>query len=234
MLKFIKQSIKTGMVTQSLPELREGFSKFKGLPLMEQVMWNPEVFENSVNLCPSDAMTFDDGKEGEPSRFRLLMGRCISCGLCEEAFPELFRLSERQDLSVRDPNDLIRTISPEEKTPVLTYEKDTENVGFKVKNQIQKFFGRSLHIREVDTGSCNACEWEITALTNPFYDIQRFGIDFVASPRFADMLLVTGPVTRSMEEALLKTYEATPDPKWVVAVGACACDGGIFRKTIPP
>jgi Ni,Fe-hydrogenase III small subunit len=88
--------------------------------------------------------------------------------------------------------------------------------------------GRSLSIREVDAGSCNGCELEIHALNNAFYDLERFGLRFVASPRHADVLLVTGPVTKNMREALLRAYNATPDPKWVVAIGACAVDGGIF------
>jgi Ni,Fe-hydrogenase III small subunit len=88
--------------------------------------------------------------------------------------------------------------------------------------------GRSLSIREVDAGSCNGCELEIHALNNPFYDLERFGLRFVASPRHADVLLVTGPMTLNMREALERTYAATPDPKWVVAVGDCAWDGGLF------
>ena len=88
--------------------------------------------------------------------------------------------------------------------------------------------GRSLAIREVDAGSCNGCELEIHALNNAFYDLERFGIRFVASPRHADVLLVTGPVTKNMREALMRTHAATPDPKWVVAVGDCAVDGGVF------
>src|SRR5690554_718294 len=88
--------------------------------------------------------------------------------------------------------------------------------------------GRSLSIRQVDAGSCNGCELEIHALNNAFYDLERFGIRFVASPRHADVLLVTGPVTKNMRDALARTYAATPDPKWVVAVGDCAANGGIF------
>jgi Ni,Fe-hydrogenase III small subunit len=88
--------------------------------------------------------------------------------------------------------------------------------------------GRSLSIREVDAGSCNGCELEIHALNNVFYDLERFGLRFVASPRHADVLLVTGPVTAHMREALERTYQATPDPKWVVAVGDCARNGGVF------
>ncbi len=92
----------------------------------------------------------------------------------------------------------------------------------------RKRLGRSLSIREVDAGSCNGCELEIHALNNAFYDLERFGLHVVASPRHADVLMVTGPVTRNMREALRRTYDATPGPKWVVAVGDCARDGGLF------
>jgi Ni,Fe-hydrogenase III small subunit len=88
--------------------------------------------------------------------------------------------------------------------------------------------GRSLSIRHVDAGSCNGCELEIHALSNPYYDLERFGLKFVASPRHADVLLVTGPVTHNMLEALRRTWRATPDPKWVIAAGDCACTGGMF------
>jgi Ni,Fe-hydrogenase III small subunit len=97
-----------------------------------------------------------------------------------------------------------------------------------VENSARRRLGRSLALRQVDAGSCNGCELEIHALSNAFYDLERLGIHFVASPRHADVLLVTGPVTKNMREALERTYRATPDPKWVVAVGDCALDGGIF------
>jgi Ni,Fe-hydrogenase III small subunit len=97
-----------------------------------------------------------------------------------------------------------------------------------VNKEAQIKLGRSLSIRQVDAGSCNGCELEIHALSNAFYDLERFGLRFVASPRHADVLLVTGPMTKNMREALERTYHATPGPKWVVAVGACAADGGIF------
>lgn len=113
----------------------------------------------------------------------------------------------------------------------MTIEDEMEIMGQRLHEKIKKLFGRSLHIREVDAGSCNACEVEVTALSNPVYDIERFGIHIVASPRHADMLLVTGPVTRNMELALLKTYNAAPEPKLVVAMGSCACNGGIFGET---
>jgi Ni,Fe-hydrogenase III small subunit len=106
-----------------------------------------------------------------------------------------------------------------------------ETIGKELKAEILKKFGRSFHIREVDTGSCGACESEIISMTNPLYDIQRFGIDFVASPRHADALLVTGPVSKNMRVALKKTYDAMPSPKIVITLGNCALDGWIFKDS---
>jgi Ni,Fe-hydrogenase III small subunit len=103
-----------------------------------------------------------------------------------------------------------------------------EQVGIEIKTMIDRRFAGSLAIRQVDAGSCNGCELEIHALNNPYYAIERFGVHFVASPRHADALLVTGPVSRHMEAALRRTFDAMPGPRWVVAAGACACDGGEF------
>jgi len=118
-------------------------------------------------------------------------------------------------------------------TEKYTAPKDAEleALGIAIKRRIDKKFSGSIAIRQVDAGSCNGCELEIHALNNPFYDIERFGIHFVASPRHADVLLVTGPVSRHMQTALLRTYEATPNPKWVVAVGDCAVCGGEFGQS---
>lgn len=99
-----------------------------------------------------------------------------------------------------------------------------------LRKRIKEVLGQSLHIRHVDTGSCNGCDFEMSTLLNPIYDIQQYGIDFVASPRHADLLMVTGGVTRNLEEALRKTYDAAANPKMVMAIGACACSGGIFGE----
>jgi Ni,Fe-hydrogenase III small subunit len=104
-------------------------------------------------------------------------------------------------------------------------------VAQQIGERARKLFGRSLHIVEVDAGSCNGCELEISALSNPYYDMERFGLHFVASPRHADCLLVTGPVTRNMAEPLRRTYEATPDPKIVIAIGDCAINCGVFKDS---
>jgi Ni,Fe-hydrogenase III small subunit len=104
-------------------------------------------------------------------------------------------------------------------------------LGDEIAGQGRRLFGRSITIREVDTGSCNACELEIHALNNAIYDVERFGMRFVASPRHADVLLVTGPVSRNMKVALERTFAATPAPKWLVAVGDCACGCGVFADS---
>ncbi len=100
----------------------------------------------------------------------------------------------------------------------------------RLNDEVLKFLGRALAIRHVDAGSCNGCELEIHAVNNPYYNLEGLGIKFVASPRHADLLLVTGPVSRNMEQALRRTYDATPEPKLVVAIGDCGCDGGIFGE----
>jgi Ni,Fe-hydrogenase III small subunit len=108
-----------------------------------------------------------------------------------------------------------------------------EEVAAALDRAARRRLGRSLSIRAVDAGSCNGCELEIQALNNAFYDLERFGLRFVASPRHADVLLVTGPVTKNMREALERTYRATPDPKWIAAVGDCAIDGGSLPGATP-
>jgi Ni,Fe-hydrogenase III small subunit len=113
--------------------------------------------------------------------------------------------------------------------PLSAGNPESSEIARAVDARARKIFGRSLAIRQVDAGSCNGCELEITALGNPVYDCERFGVRFVASPRHADLLLVTGPVTRNMEVPLRKTWEATPDPKLVVAVGDCARTCGVFQ-----
>ncbi len=132
---------------------------------------------------------------------------------------------------------MLRLFSKTLKTGVVTERvkkpksDELEQLGIEVKQQIDRYFKGSLAIREVDAGSCNGCELEIHALNNPIYDVERFGVHFVASPRHADVLLVTGPVSRHMQTALLRTWQATPEPKWVIAAGDCAVCGGEFGES---
>ncbi|MFA6217803.1 MAG: hydrogenase [Candidatus Omnitrophota bacterium] len=122
-------------------------------------------------------------------------------------------------------------VTQEVKLPEQARLQEVESLGKELKDVILALYGRSLHLREVDTGSCGACESELISLNNPLYDIQRFGIDFVASPRHADALVVTGPVSKNMVLALKKTFACVPEPKFVITIGDCACQGGVFAQS---
>jgi Ni,Fe-hydrogenase III small subunit/formate hydrogenlyase subunit 6/NADH:ubiquinone oxidoreductase subunit I len=193
------------------------------------------------NICLSNAIRVRN-IENNSTQVTLDDAKCFLCGRCEEVYPSLFRMEKNLNPPVKNKEQLIdlvelepqhlntgsKNLSLNEKnSKVLDYEQ----IGNELKERINSLFGRSLAIRQVDGGSCNGCEIEITSLNNPIYDIERFGVHFVSSPRHADVLLVTGPVSRNMVVALKKTYQATPNPKIVIAVGACACSGGIFGDT---
>lgn len=195
--------------------------KFRGKVTFtsETVSDNQNRFEN---ICPTLALSLKNN-----DTMAVDNAKCIMCGNCAEAFPKLIKIKNKCPSPTRTKNQLIQYSVTQEFLP----EKSYEQIGKELQEKIKKLFGRSLAIREVDAGSCNGCEIEITALNNPIYDIERFGIHFVSSPRHADVLLVTGPASRNMETALLRTYQATPNPKIVIAVGACACSGGIFGDT---
>jgi Ni,Fe-hydrogenase III small subunit len=133
-----------------------------------------------------------------------------------------------------DPGDQKGVQMPEQGAPGGPPQdgaSEIERTGAALRLAAQRLFRRSLHVRQVDAGSCNACEFEVNSLTGPFYDLQRFGIDIVASPRHADLLLVTGPVTRHLRAALLDSYAAMPEPRLVAAMGVCAIHGGVFAKS---
>ncbi len=173
-----------------------------------------------VDSCPTRALSPTDKKT-----IAVDHGKCIMCGHCSQVAPKLVTIQSKPASPVKDKMQLLEYSDPQ------TLEKSYEGIGNNLREKIKKIFGRSLAIRQVDAGSCNGCEIEIAALNNSIYDIERFGVHFVASPRHADVLLVTGPASKNMEDALLRTYEATPGPKIVIAVGACACSGGIFGNT---
>ena len=188
---------------------------------------NSELCRRVEDVCAPNAIA---SKEVD-GRLQLALdkGRCIICGLCQEAAPALFEVKSKFARPVKRRSDLV-VAQLSEIAPNIT-EASHEELGRQLSEKIAKTLGRSLAIREVDAGSCNGCEVEVVALNNAVYDIERFGVHFVASPRHADVLLVTGVGSRNMESALRRTYEATPDPKVVVAIGACASTGGIFGDT---
>jgi Ni,Fe-hydrogenase III small subunit/formate hydrogenlyase subunit 6/NADH:ubiquinone oxidoreductase subunit I len=242
MLRILKKALRGEIATNSYPRVvEEPPDGFRGKPVIDFTRCT--ACDSCAQACPTSAITVQEEKEGPGERtVAIHYGDCIFCGECEAACPGAIHLTKEFQLAVTDKSELTtralyrrgndgayRYAGLPAETPPL--EASVEEIGIALKKKARRIFGRSLHIREVDAGSCNGCEVEITALNNPVYDIQRFGVHFVASPRHADMLLVTGPVTRNMEIALKQTYDATPGPKLVVAVGACAIGGGVFGKS---
>jgi Ni,Fe-hydrogenase III small subunit/formate hydrogenlyase subunit 6/NADH:ubiquinone oxidoreductase subunit I len=240
MFKILQKTVSTGIVTVNYPaEPIKISDRFRGRPSFDFDKWKDA--RPAADVCPTGAISLSDKRDSR--KVTVDYGLCVFCGLCAEASSEqAVRITQEFELATSDRRNLVLTaeytLNPDGTHRGLhkvdresvNVEKDVESLGKKAREAIQKILGRSLAIREVDAGSCNGCELEIVALNNPVHDIERFGIQFVASPRHADMLLVTGPVTRNMELALLKTHRAMAEPKVVVAVGACGISGGIFGE----
>jgi len=240
MFKIIQKTVRTGIVTKAYPaELAQVSEHFRGRPDFDFEKWTDA--RPAAEVCPTGAISLRDSNDSR--EVTVDYGLCVFCGLCAEvSSDQAVRITQEFELATKSRRNLvftaIYTLSADHTQQQMRAvhrgsgngDADVESVGQKARETIHKLLGRSLAIREVDAGSCNGCEVEIVALNNPIHDIERFGIQFVASPRHADMLLVTGPVTRNMELALLKTYQAMPEPKVVVAVGACGISGGIFGK----
>jgi Ni,Fe-hydrogenase III small subunit/formate hydrogenlyase subunit 6/NADH:ubiquinone oxidoreductase subunit I len=240
MFKILQKTVSTGMVTVNYPaEPAKISERFRGRPSFDFDKWKDA--RPAAEVCPTAAISLSD--EGDSRKVTVDYGLCVFCGLCAEASSDqAVRITQEFELATSDRRNLVLTAEytlnadrthrelRKADRQLVNAETDVESLGQKARETIQKVLGRSLAIREVDAGSCNGCELEIVALNNPVHDIERFGIQFVASPRHADMLLVTGPVTRNMELALLKTHQAMAQPKVVVAVGACGISGGIFGE----
>lgn len=181
-----------------------------------------DLASRAVDSCSTSALRFET--LNNIRYFVLDYGDCNCCGSCIEASSGALRFAARLTQCGVTRPALVRRWNLETREELFS----DSDAGEGAAEKIRTLLGRALNIRQVDAGSCNGCEAEITALTNPYYDLERFGIHFVASPKHADMLLVTGPVTRNMQEALKRTYEAMPSPRFVVAVGTCGCSAGIF------
>jgi Ni,Fe-hydrogenase III small subunit/formate hydrogenlyase subunit 6/NADH:ubiquinone oxidoreductase subunit I len=233
MFKILQKTFSVGTATADYPRIAPRLAEqFRGCPEFDFTAWSDA--RPAANACPTRAIALSDSNGLR--QVTVDYGRCIFCGECAQASADgAVRMTHQFDLAVTDRRDLVLTaaytLHPDGSHASLksyTSGPGAEEPGKRIEAAIRNLLGRSLSIRQVDAGSCNGCEQEIVALNNPVHDIERFGIHFVASPRHADMLLVTGPVTRNMELALRKTLAATPDPKVVIAVGACGISGGIF------
>lgn len=222
MLKSINKIIKYPRLTLKYPKEPLDSRFFIGKPQIDLAKCN--LCGKCIEACPSRAININT----ETNNIGINLDECIFCAECEDVCEcNAIQMTHEFELAAKNRSVLRNTPIIVEERDIL--DKSYKVIGSEVKKKISKIYKRSIQIREIDAGSCNGCDYEINGLNNPFNDIERFGIRFVPSPRHADMLLVTGTATRNMELALVKTYNATPDPKIVIAVGACACSGGIFR-----
>ncbi|MBI4375130.1 MAG: hydrogenase [Elusimicrobia bacterium] len=211
MIEIIKNRIKQGYRTSKFPDEDPGLpERFRGRPVIK-----PELCAAGctacIDACPTTAI--EKGKKGP---LALDLGRCLFCTECTTACPDgAVTFTKDHRLAANSRENLLVT---------GTEVKLAQSLG----DEMRRLFGRSLKLRQVSAGGCSACEAELTALSNVVFDLGRFGIQFVASPRHADGLVITGPVTRNMSEALRIAYEAVPPPRLVIAVGACGISGGPF------
>jgi Ni,Fe-hydrogenase III small subunit/Pyruvate/2-oxoacid:ferredoxin oxidoreductase delta subunit len=234
MLSIILKSLKTGVLTET--HAAESAAAF-GFPVVDFARCVP--CDACAAACPTGAIQITTPGPGRTT-MSLSYAACIQCGECVGACPER-AVSISHDVEVaaytREQLERRASFDIDPASGGATFVgveagagRSLQDSAAHLRERIRGRLGRSLHVRQVDAGSCNACELEIAATANPVYDLERFGIHLVASPRHADVLLVTGPVTRNMEIALRRTYEAAPEPRVVVAVGACGCSGGLFGE----
>jgi Ni,Fe-hydrogenase III small subunit/formate hydrogenlyase subunit 6/NADH:ubiquinone oxidoreductase subunit I len=203
-----RQGHRTTAFPVQVPPLSD---RFRGKPTIDRAKC-PQGCQACAEACPTEALKLDGGN------VRLDLGRCLFCSDCAQSCPDdALRYSEDYRLAVRRRDDLV--VDADDQTLPLAAALD---------EQLQRLFGRSLKLRQVSAGGCNGCESDVNVLNTIVFDLGRFGIQFVASPRHADGLLITGPVTENMRHALKATYDAVPPPKLVIAVGACAISGGPY------
>lgn len=209
MFKIIKNKREQGNKTSPYPkEPVNLYHRFRGMPIINKGC-RAETIAACIALCPQDCI---DGKSQT-----IDLGRCTFCGQCATVDDGAFvTFSQNFELGAANRNDLIIDSAG---LPILAERS---------KAHFKKLFGRSLQLRQVSAGGCNSCEADTNVLNTPFFDLSRFGIDFVASPRHADGLHVTGPVTKNMKHALITAYDAVSSPKVVIASGACSISGGPF------
>lgn len=221
MLKILLARLRQGYQTSAYPDAEPALPKrFRGRPQLDANRCT-DGCRACVDACPTGALSLI-GEGDSPTGLRLDMGTCLFCTDCTTACPEHavdFTADYRLATSRRD--DLVITARRAATLPPATR-------ALELSRELRSLYGRSFKLRQVSAGGCNGCESDVNVLGTLVFDLGRFGIQFVASPRHADGLLITGPVTRNMELALRKTYDAVPDPKVVIAVGACAIGGGPY------
>jgi Ni,Fe-hydrogenase III small subunit/formate hydrogenlyase subunit 6/NADH:ubiquinone oxidoreductase subunit I len=210
MLKLLLARLHQGHKTSAYPDVAPSLpDRLRGAPAIDASKC-PDGCRACVDACPTDAIRPRDGG------LALDMGRCLFCSDCVDACPEgAIRFTQEYRLATRSRDELVVTDAFRAKESMLS-------------DKLRSLFGRSLKLRQVSAGGCNGCESDVNVLGTIVFDLGRFGIQMVASPRHADGLLVTGPVTENMKLALAKTYDAVPAPKIVIAVGACAISGGPY------
>jgi len=225
MLRIVIDALRTGVVTTrypaepSVPPLR-----FRGAPLLRPGRRLPPPA-----ACPTGALT--ERLDGVRRHVALDLARCVFCGRCaEDPWTDAVAMGRDFELAARSRDDLRIEVVADDPAAPQGPARDPAAVAARVSAEIRRVLGRSLHLRHLDAGSCNACDWELAALLNPVYDVRRLGVDFVASPRHADGVMVTGSVTRNLETAVRRTVEAIPEPRILIAVGACAASGGIVGE----
>jgi Ni,Fe-hydrogenase III small subunit len=223
MLTAILRSLRTGVVTIRYPDQSaHPPERFRGAPAVRPGSAFDKLPPESI--CPSGAIARESGRYG------IDVGRCVFCGRCaERSLDGAIELGRQVERANRQRKSLVVEVGEDRDGRAVALPSPPPSA--EVAKQIRRTLGRSLALRHLDAGSCNACDWELTALLNPVYDVRRLGIDFVASPRHADGVIVTGPVTRNLETAVRRTYEAVPEPRIVIAVGACATSGGIVGRS---
>ncbi|MBM9605147.1 hydrogenase [Desulfopila inferna] len=207
MLKILKNKKEQGCKTSKYPkETISLYKRYRGMPEIDAGC-SQDIVERCAEICPQEAIDAQDKT--------IDLGRCTFCGSCETVEGGFVHFSRNFELGAANRRDLIVAGS----LPALADH---------AKQHFKKLFGRSLQLRQVSAAGCNACEADTNVLNTPFFDLSRFGIDFVASPRHADGIHVTGPISHNMKQALFDTFEAVPSPKVVIASGACAISGGPF------
>jgi len=209
MFKVLKNRFEQGNRTSKYPKTPINlYERYRGLPEINSSC-DKELIKACADACPQEAI--DSGK------CQIDLGRCVFCGQCEtQSHGKFVKFSQDFELGVANKNDLLTGGS----LPALAEHS---------KKHFKKLFGRSLQLRQVSAAGCNACEADTNVLNTPFFDLSRFGIQFVASPRHADGVHVTGPISKNMRTALIDTYDAVPAPKVVIASGSCSISGGPFR-----